>query len=431
MSLVKVKDLGKSYRSYRSEWQRFAGWFGVKSKPLTESWVLKGVSFEVKAGETIGILGKNGAGKSTLLKMITGTLQPSTGSVQINGRIAAILELGMGFNPELTGRQNAIHASGLMGFNNQQITDALAQIQGFAGVGDYFDKPVRTYSSGMQSRVAFAVATAYRPDVLIVDEALSVGDAYFQAKCYERIAQFKAQGTALILVTHSTEDVTKHCDRALFIREGRLEADGKPAAITNLYLDDLFGKRGSKNAARGGSASASKLMGDSAEDVFHSRPGYRAEEHRWGAGGAAIIDYAIVVDNQLFPSQLTSAQPVEFYFKVVFKQDVESLVAGFLIRTLEGLYLYGTNSYLASNGKAALSGTAGEIKTYRFSIPMNLNEGDYMLSFGVSAGDPEGELVPLERRYDSVIVRVARPKPFWGVVDLQASFGFEEQGFAG
>jgi len=196
MSLLNVSGLGKAYRTYHSEFQRIARWFYLPSKPRDEHWVLKDINFSIEPGEAIGIVGQNGAGKSTLLKMITGTLQPTEGSIQVNGRIAAILELGMGFNPELTGRQNVHHAAGLMGFSSEQIAGAMDNIESFAEIGEYFDESVRTYSSGMQMRVAFAVATAFRPDILIVDEALSVGDSYFQHKSFERIREFQAQGTS-------------------------------------------------------------------------------------------------------------------------------------------------------------------------------------------------------------------------------------------
>ncbi|MDH5479762.1 MAG: ABC transporter ATP-binding protein, partial [Nitrosomonas sp.] len=169
MSLLSIKNVGKAFVSYKSELYRFARWFGMPVKPSAEHWVIRHISFDIHSGEAIGIIGQNGAGKSTLLKMITGTLQPTEGQIQVNGRIAAILELGMGFNPELTGRQNVIHAAGLMGFNAEQVQQAMPDIETFAEVGEYFDEPVRTYSSGMQMRVAFAVATTYRPEILIVD----------------------------------------------------------------------------------------------------------------------------------------------------------------------------------------------------------------------------------------------------------------------
>ena len=167
--VLRVDALGKAFRQYRSEWQRVISWFGVSVRPAAEDWVLRGVSFSVAPGEAVGIVGQNGAGKSTLLKLITGTLRPSEGGVQVNGRISAILELGMGFNPEFTGRQNAYHATGLMGFSREAIEKAMPEIEAFAEIGKYFDQPLRTYSSGMQMRVAFSVATAFRPEILIID----------------------------------------------------------------------------------------------------------------------------------------------------------------------------------------------------------------------------------------------------------------------
>ena len=182
-SLV-VEKLGKAFKTYASEWHRFLSWFGVPVSVAKEVWALKDISFRVKYGEALGIVGQNGAGKSTLLKLITGTLQSSCGQINVNGRVAAILELGMGFNLEFTGRQNVIYSGGLMGFSNKQLRKVMPEIQLFAEIGEYFDYPMRMYSSGMKMRVAFAIATAFRPDVLIIDEALSVGDAYFQFKSF-------------------------------------------------------------------------------------------------------------------------------------------------------------------------------------------------------------------------------------------------------
>src|SRR5690606_6494074 len=216
---------------YRSEWQRVARWFGASPEPLEEHWVVRGVSFEIGAGEVVGIVGQNGAGKSTLLKMVAGTLQPTEGQLRVNGRIAAILELGMGFHPELTGRQNVMHAAGLMGFSARDVVAAMPGIEDFAEIGEYFDQPVRTYSSGMQVRVAFAVATAFRPEVLIIDEALSVGDSYFQHKSFDRIRSFREQGTTLLIVSHDRNAIQAICDRAILLERGRVLKDGEPEAV--------------------------------------------------------------------------------------------------------------------------------------------------------------------------------------------------------
>lgn len=197
--------------------------------------VLRNVSFAIEPGEAVGLVGQNGAGKSTLLKLVTGTLQATEGSVHVNGRIAAILELGMGFNTELSGRQNVYHAAGLMGFSTAQVDQAISEIEAFAEIGPYFDYPVRTYSSGMQVRVAFAVATAFRPEILIVDEALSVGDVYFQHKCFERIRQFRQQGTTLLIVSHDRDSILALCDRAILLDKGRVLRDGGPEEVMDYY----------------------------------------------------------------------------------------------------------------------------------------------------------------------------------------------------
>jgi lipopolysaccharide transport system ATP-binding protein len=235
MTLLAVTNLGKAYRTYRSEWQRMARWFYLPVKPTEEHWVLKHISFELGAGEAIGLVGQNGAGKSTLLKMITGTLQPSEGTVQVNGRIAAILELGMGFNPELTGRQNVYHAAGLMGFNASQINGAIDDIEAFAEIGEYFDHAVRTYSSGMQMRVAFSVATAFRPEILIIDEALSVGDSYFQHKSFGRIKEYQKAGTTLLIVSHDRGSIQALCSRAILLDGGTIIKDGPPEEVMDYY----------------------------------------------------------------------------------------------------------------------------------------------------------------------------------------------------
>ncbi len=420
MSLLEVKNLGKAYKTYSSEFQRIASWFYLPSAPKDEHWILQDINFTISPGEAIGIVGQNGAGKSTLLKMITGTLQPSVGTINVTGRIAAILELGMGFNPELTGRANVQHAAGLMGFSSTQISVVMAEIEEFAEIGEYFDEPVRTYSSGMQMRVGFAVATAFRPDILIVDEALSVGDAYFQAKCYQRIAQFKEKGTSLVLVSHSPGDIVKHCERAIMLKNGRIEMDGASRDVTNRYLDELFGKRTATKSS--GAATTKITLSTDSNDSFHTRFGYHSKEYRWGQGGATILDYVISSDGASYPTQIKSGDQVDLYFKVLFTEDHESVVPGILIKTLEGIFLYGTNSFMLEPTSEPISAVRNEIRHFKFSLPLSLYEGHYLLSFGISSGNLGETLVPLDRRYDSVLLQVSGSHSFSGMVDLQSNF---------
>ena len=423
MKTIKVQNLGKAYRHYGSEWYRILSLFGLPVKQVEEHWVLRGITFSVEPGEAVGIVGQNGAGKSTLLKLITGVLKPTEGSIRINGRISAILELGMGFNPEFTGRQNAYHSLALMGFSHDEIIRVMPEVEVFAEIGEYFDQPMRTYSSGMQMRVAFSVATAFRPDILIVDEALSVGDAYFQAKCYERIAFYKQQGTTLLLVTHNVGDIVKHCTRALFIRAGQLVKDGNPREVSNLYLDELFGK-GRKEATVENCTLDTTMVNEfmaGTADIFHTRPGYRKDEYRWGNGGARIIDYLIRSNGQDYPHVIESNAEVGFYFKVLFEADYNDLTPGFLIKTHDGVFLYGTNAFLATKGQQNISAKKGQVLVFKFTLPMTLNSGHYMISFGIATG-PQEMLEPLDRRYDSILITVERSMGFWGIVDMQAKF---------
>ncbi len=424
MGKIVVNNLGKAYKTYQTKLARIWEWLIPFSRPKHQLiWVIKDVSFTVNPGEAIGIMGINGAGKSTLLKMITGTTQPTTGGVYITGRVAALLELGMGFHPDFTGRQNVFMAGQLLGYGVEKITQMMPEIEAFAEIGDYLDQPVRIYSSGMQVRLAFSVATAIRPDILIVDEALSVGDVYFQAKCYKRIAEFKEAGTTLLLVTHSPGDVVKHCDRAILLKDGRISADGASRDVSNLYLDALFGKKTkSSDATDPSPKSAVSLITQGTVDEFHTRPGYNKDEHRWGHGGAVILDYKVVSGAVEYPPCIESGAKTDFYFKVRFDQDFESVVPGFLVKTLEGIFLYGTNSFVASEGDVRLEVKAGDVQVYKFTLPVLLNEGSYFISFGIASGNPLNELVPLDRRYDSVMIHVGSHLQFWGIADLQASF---------
>ena len=236
MSYIRVKNVGKAYRQYHSKTGRLIEWLSpLNTKRHNLKWILSDINFEVAPGEAVGIIGINGAGKSTLLKLITGTSRPTTGEIEISGRVAALLELGMGFHSDFTGRQNVYMSGQLLGLSSEKITELMPQIEEFAEIGDYIDQPVRVYSSGMQVRLAFSVATAIRPDVLIIDEALSVGDAYFQHKSFERIRKFRQEGTTLLLVSHDKQAIQSICDRAILLNKGHIEMEGEPEAVMDYY----------------------------------------------------------------------------------------------------------------------------------------------------------------------------------------------------
>lgn len=355
MTLMSAQNLGKAYRIYRSEWQRFGRWFGFPAKPIEEHWVLKHISFSIQPGESIGIVGQNGAGKSTLLKMITGTLQPTEGCVRINGRIAAILELGMGFNPELTGRQNAQHSAGLMGFSAKQIDQVMPDIEAFSEIGDYFDEPVRTYSSGMQMRVAFSVATAVRPEILIIDEALSVGDAYFQHKSFERIREFQRLGTTLLIVSHDRGAIQTLCDRAILLEGGSIIKDGNPEEVMDFYNAIIAEKENAKIEVRELDDGSVQTLSGTAEASIESVSLHSAD--------GLPIEFVSV------------GEPVSLRIKIRINSAIPELVVGYMIKDRLGQPVFGTNTqHLDCKLEKLLPGEALE---YWFSFPANFGIGSY------------------------------------------------------
>lgn len=239
MNVIELCNINKVYKYYSNELKRILSWFNIKNKADREYIVLKDISFMVEKGDSIGILGENGAGKSTLLKIITGTTQPTSGNIITNGRISAILELGMGFNNDFTGKDNAINSLGMMGFNPSEIMQMLPYVESFADIGAYFNQPIRTYSSGMQARLAFSVATAFKPDILIIDEVLSVGDIKFQSKCMLKINEFISSGVTIFFVSHSMTQVRQLCNKAIMLKNGEVFASGDAGEVCDIYQNSL------------------------------------------------------------------------------------------------------------------------------------------------------------------------------------------------
>jgi lipopolysaccharide transport system ATP-binding protein len=359
---ISVSGVGKAYRHWKSEWQRFARWFGVYSAPEVEQWVLRDVNFQVARGESVGIIGQNGAGKSTLLKLVTGTARPSEGEIVLNGRVAAILELGMGFNPELTGRQNVRHAAGLLGYMESEIDALMPEIERFAEVGEYFDEPVRAYSSGMQVRVAFSVATATRPDILIVDEALSVGDAYFVHKCFQRIREFRAKGTTLLFVSHDPGAVQALCDRAILLVQGRVAMDGDPHYVFDYYNALIAEKENSQLLQR--EAADKRVSTES------------------GSGEASIVSVRLLAENGLPIEYVAVGQRVTLDVEARIHSSLDNIVFGFMIRDRLGQAVYGTNTHHTGQSHSRLA--AGETLHFSVAFPANLGPGSYSVSIALT-----------------------------------------------
>lgn len=362
MGTIRVCGLGKAYRQYGSRWQRLAEWIIPFSRPRHSlKWVLQEVSFSLDPGQAVGIIGINGAGKSTLLKLITGTTQPTVGNVSVQGRVAALLELGMGFHPDFTGRQNALMAGQLIGLKASEIRELMPQIEAFAEIGDYLDMPVRVYSSGMQMRLAFSIATCKRPDVLIVDEALSVGDAYFQHKSFDRIRQFRDQGTTLLIVSHDKAAIQSICDRAILLNAGRVALEGEPEAVMDYYnallADSENAQVSQKQTADGRVQTISGTGEASVESVgLYNATGEKVEVVRVG-------------------------EPLELRVLVAVHAPISSLVLGYGIKDRLGQVMYGTNTW--HTGQVVEQPETGG--RYRFSLrfPANFGVGSYSVQLAL------------------------------------------------
>lgn len=365
MSMLRAEGIDKSFQAHRSEWLRILSWFVPGRRSRHEKQILRGIDFCVNAGEAVGIVGQNGAGKSTLLKILAGTMQPTRGKIHVNGRVAALLELGMGFNPDLTGRTNAFNTAGLMGFSYRQAADALPDIENFAEIGDYFDQPIRIYSSGMQVRLAFAVATALRPEILIVDEALSVGDAYFQHKSFERIRQFRAAGTTLLLVSHDRAAVVSLCDRAILIDKGTIRMDGHPENVLDLYNAIIAEKEGyTVRQTIGADGRARTISGT----------------------GEVVIDRVVLLDESGVKTDILKVGArVTLQVDISLVVDIPRLVIGYMIKDRLGQPVFGTNTHHLGKPIDALG--AGEKLSLRFAFNMNLGEGDYSIAVALHEGE--------------------------------------------
>lgn len=367
-TVLQVEQVSKCYTKYARSSARFLNWLGFAIEPDACYWANRDIHFQVQSGEAIAIIGQNGAGKSTLLKMITGTVRPSHGKITVDGRISAMLELGLGFNMEFTGRQNAYMAGGLMGLSQAELDRLMPEIETFAEIGNFFDQAMRVYSSGMQARLAFAVATAVRPDILIVDEILSVGDSYFQHRSFDRIRQFKAQGTSIILVTHSMGDVRSLCDRVILLDKGQILKQGAPDEVVDFY-NALIAQKENEQAA------------------IEQRRGEQGWLQTRSGNGAALVKKIELrnTENNDIVAAAQVGQSLVLYCEVDICEPIPELVLGVMIRDKQGSIIWGSNTWHTGAVQTALN--AGEKLVYKLSFTCHLGPGSYAVTTALTRGE--------------------------------------------
>jgi lipopolysaccharide transport system ATP-binding protein len=350
--------------------------------------------------------------------------------VRVKGRVAALLELGSGFNPEFTGRDNVYLNATVLGLTKDEIDARYDAITAFADIGDFIDQPVKTYSSGMTVRLAFAVQSQVDPDILVVDEALAVGDAKFQAKCFERLRQLRESGTSILLVTHSNEQIVTHCNQAMLLNAGKAIEYGEPRQVSNRYMDLLFGKTASdtdglptanavlaEQTPEADALAATRLTLSTRQDIFNTHQGYNPHEYRWGDKRACITDFLLQADGQDYPAFINTNQKLVLTLAVAFIADVFRPIFGFTLKTKEGVTVYGTNSEISKVNHQNDKYKAGDVVFVKFAFDGMLTGGDYFLSLGV-ASEQKGEIVPHDRRYDSIHIQVKPESSIYGLCNL-------------
>lgn len=462
---IQVDNLSKSYQIYNKPTDRLKQFVYPSIKRMVGKpvhnyyqnfWALQNINFAIPKGETVGVIGKNGSGKSTLLQIICGTLTPTSGTVQTQGRIGALLELGSGFNPEFTGLENVYLNAAVLGLKKEEIEAKLDDILSFADIGNFIHQPVKKYSSGMSVRLAFAVQAQIDPDILIVDEALAVGDARFQAKCFSRLKKLKENGTSILLVTHSSEQIVLHCSYALLLNNGQQITQGDPKLVVNQYHDILFGKTAailsSNSKTESDLNNLESTVSESSEpisasgfyeevnsqtsydlslndDIFHTHSGYNEHEYRWGDGKARIIDYLLVKGTTQYPHSVESGSTLILVVNIVFLEAVYRPILGFTVKTKEGQVVYGSNTEITHSTGAKAFQKLGLEKTIvqtKIQFQLDLAAADYFISVGIASQQENGP-EPHDRRFDSIHIVVEPTAHFFGLANLNAKFLNAEQ----
>lgn len=431
---IDVRDVTKIYKLYDKPIDRLK----ESLNPLHRNYhrdfyALNHISFQVKKGETVGIIGTNGSGKSTILKIITGVLTPTTGTVQVDGVISALLELGAGFNMDYTGIENIYMNGTMMGFSRKEMDEKLQDILDFADIGDFVYQPVKTYSSGMFVRLAFALAINVDPEILIVDEALSVGDVFFQAKCYRRMEEIRKSGTTILMVTHDMGSIIKYCDKVVLLNRGEFVAEGAPGRMVDLYKKILAGQMESlkeeleeMNDFSGDSVSGSGALEDKEFKKEETRGGglmkdkiaVNANRTEYGDGRAEIFDFGLEDQRGNLSNLILKGEMFTIREKIRFFADIKAPIFTYTIKDKKGTSLTGTNTmYEGADIKPVKNGDVYEVS---FTQKMTLQGGEYLLSMSCTGFEGE-EHVVYHRLYDVASITVISNKNTVGVYDMEST----------
>ena len=428
---LKIEHLSKSYKMFHRKKDRIIETIFPSAQRHGVFEAMHDFNLEVKKGEVLGILGKNGAGKSTLLKMITGVVTPTAGTIKANGKISSLLELGTAFNPELTGIENIYQHGQVMGLTNKEIKEKEQEIIDFADIGDHLHQPVKTYSSGMFARLAFACAINVDPDILIVDEVLSVGDMAFQLKCFKKFQQFKEKGKTILFVTHSITDVLRNCTRTIIIDSGRKIFDGGVKEGVEKYKKIIVGLD-EKQSKEG-------ILSD--DEVMKKNPNFKKENNNkdtlwkthfnenpnvidYGNGDAEVIDYGVFDEDGNYISVVENDKKVVLKSKIMFKKDVKEPIFTMTVKDFKGLEMAGTNTLIEKIATGDFK--KGDIVTVEFKQVINVAPGKYTLSFSCTHFNHRGELEVLNRKYDALLIEVLSMKDTVGVMRIDSDIKIEK-----
>ena len=417
---IKIEHLYKNYKMFGRKKDRLLETVFPMYKKHSEFSAIKDLNLEIKKGEVLGVLGRNGAGKSTLLKMVTGVVTPTSGTIDIKGKISSLLELGTAFNMELTGEENIYQHGQVMGLTKEEIEQKKPEIIEFADIGEHLNQPVKTYSSGMFARLAFACAINVNPDILIVDEVLSVGDIAFQLKCFKKFEQFKKEGKTILFVTHNVADVIRNCNRAVIISEGSIVFDGDVKTGVDKYKKMIVG-----------------IEDDEEQDeIKEEQPKTQVDIHKndnqewknkfmqnpdmlsYGNGKAEIIDYGIFDDNGDFQTTVNNEDKYTIKVKIKFNEYIDEPIFAMSIKDFKGLELGGSNT----KAYKVLTGTyeKGEEVIVEFKQVFPLAPEKYTLSFGCTQFTQNGDLEVFDRKYDALFIEIIAGRDCLGVIDLKS-----------